>query len=327
MADRANYLRATASYTDGEGSGKTALGSTANPATLGLALSSTSVLVGEGLAATYTFALPAEPSGDVTVSVSSDDTAAATVVPGEFTIPSSERDQPRTVTVTGVADTATAEITLTAAGGGYDTVGGAVTVIVYEPATTTGSRSTHGVPADIPTVVRPSNSGPVSVSSVEFPGGATTGNPFQVRVDPAPLNCVTGPSGRTLAGCVQVDLFTLDGNVWDEDADGTAFPSATVKIVVTSTRGISAHRRADPSDPWTTIPRCAGEEDTRECFTVSGNEVTIRNIQGFSQFAAARAPAARRDRRDDDRDDDRDDSVEVPVYLAPVFVEGVDTTR
>ena len=283
--------------------------------------------MGEGLAATYTFALPAEPSGDVTVSVSSDDTAAAKVVPGEFTIPSSEWDQPRTVTVTGVADTATAEITLTAAGGGYDTVGGAVTVIVYEPATTTGSQSTHGVPADIPTVVRPSNSGPVSVSSVEFPGGATTGNPFQVRVDPAPLNCVTGPSGRTLAGCVQVDLFTLDGNVWDEDADGTAFPSATVKIVVTSTRGISAHRRANPSDPWTTIPRCAGEEDTRECFTVSGNEVTIRNIQGFSQFASARAPAVRRDRRDDDRDDDRDDSVEAPVYLAPVFVEGVDTTR
>ena len=55
---------------------------------------------------------------------------------------------------------------------------------------------------------------------------------------------------------------------------------------------------------------------------MSGNEVTIHNIQGFSQFAAARAPAARRDR------DDRDDrSVEAPVYLAPVFVEGATTTR
>ena len=320
VADRANYLRATASYTDGEGSGKTALGSTANPATLGLVLSSTSVVVGEGLTETYTLALPAEPSGDVTVSVSSDDTAAATVELDEFTIPRLEWDQPRTMTVTGVADTATAEITLTAAGGGYDGVTGAVMVTVYEPATTTGGQSTHGVPADIPTVVRPSNSGP----AVEFPGGATTGNPFQVRVDPAPLNCVTGPSGRTLAGCVQVDLFTLDGNVWDEDADGTAFPSATVKIVVTSIRGISVHWRAGPSDPWTTIPRCADEEDTRECFTVSGNEVTIHNIQGFSQFAAARAPAARRDRRDDDRDDR---SVEAPVYLAPVFVEGATTTR
>ena len=286
----------------------------------GLVFSADTVVAGEGLTATYTLALATKPAEDVTVTVSSDDTAAATVDPDEFTIPRLEWDQPRTVTVTGVADTATAEITLTAAGGGYDGVTGAVMVTVYEPATTTGGQSTHGVPADILTIVRPSNSGP----AVEFPSGATTGNPFQVRVDPAPLNCVTGHSSRTLAGCVQVDLFTLDGNVWDEDADGTAFPSATVKIVVTSIRGISVHRRAGPSDPWTTIPRCAGEEDTRECFTVSGNEVTIRNIQGFSQFAVARAPAARRDRRDDDRDDR---SVEAPVYLAPVFVEGVATTR
>ena len=64
VADRAHYLRATASYTDGEGSGKTAQGRTANPATLGLVLSSTSVVVGEGLTETYTLALPAEPSGD-----------------------------------------------------------------------------------------------------------------------------------------------------------------------------------------------------------------------------------------------------------------------
>ena len=253
------------------------------------------------------------------MSVSSDDTAAATVSPSQFTIPSSEWDQPQTVTVTGVADAATAEITLTAVGGGYDGVTGAAPVTVYEPAPTTGNQTTHGVPEGISTIVQLPNDG----QSVEFPEGATAGNPFQIRLGYNLLNCMDGPPNLILVACTQVDIFSLGGTSWDEATDGSAFTMANLKFVVTSMLGISAHRRDDSEDSWVSIPQCS-VGTTTECYQVTGNVVTLLNVRAFSQFAVARPRAPRRDRRDDDRDDG---SVEAPVYLAPVFVEGVDTTR
>ena len=157
-----------------------------------------------------------------------------------------------------------------------------VTVLVYKPATTTGAQTTHVVQEQTQTTIQTPAGGP----GLEFPDGATAGNPFQVRVDPAPEDCA-GPSGRSLAGCVQVDLFKLDGTDWDTTNDGTPFDSANVIISVSNPQGISVYRREDPSDSWTSIPRCE-VGSTVECFTVAGGVVTIQNISDFSQFAVLR---------------------------------------
>ena len=155
-----------------------------------------------------------------------------------------------------------------------------VTVLVYKAPTTTGDQTTHVVPPGISTATQTLNGGP----EVEFPDGATTGKPFQVRVDPRPAGCEISPSEGTLITCVQVDLFDLAGTPW---VGVTPFDSANVIISVSNPQGISVYRREGPSDSWTSIPPCE-VGSTAECFTVAGGVVTIQNISDFSQFAVLR---------------------------------------
>ena len=194
--------------------------------------------------------------------------------------------------------------------------------VEYNPVATTGSQTTRGIPPQVPTTAE----SPDGEVTLEFPQGATAATPFQVRLDSVAGNCGTGPSGRTLVECAQVDLYDLDGNAWSEDAP---FESAILKIEVANTGGIAVYRRDGPGDSWTSVPTCSESPNT-ECFTVSGNLVTIRNIQDFSQFTVARAPApvvTRPTPPIGSGGGGGGGGVAAPAYLPPSFVDGSATTR
>ena len=90
--------------------------------------------VGEGDTATYRLSLATQPTGAVTVAVSSGDSRGA--VPVSFVFTTSNWNQPRTVTVRGVEDEDTNDETVTvthnASRGGYGSVSGTVTVTVTD---------------------------------------------------------------------------------------------------------------------------------------------------------------------------------------------------
>ena len=100
-----------------------------------LVLSESSLNVDEGDTATYTLRLATQPTNAVTVTLSSDDTGAVTV-PGSFAFTTSNWNQPRTVTVTGVEDNddndETVTVTHNASRGGYGGVSETLTVNVAD---------------------------------------------------------------------------------------------------------------------------------------------------------------------------------------------------
>ena len=79
----------------------------------GLVLPNTVVTVDENGSNTFTVALATEPTAEVTVDVTSNDTAAATVSTTRLTFATSNWDTAQAVTVTGVDDADTADETLT----------------------------------------------------------------------------------------------------------------------------------------------------------------------------------------------------------------------
>ena len=73
-ADVGSYLRATAAYTDSQGSGKNAQQKTDAPvaaAPIGVSVSETALTVAEGASATYTVVLDGQPASDVVIEVTS----------------------------------------------------------------------------------------------------------------------------------------------------------------------------------------------------------------------------------------------------------------
>ena len=94
----------------------------------GLVLDKTSVTVDEGGSATFTVALATRPTAEVSVEVSSGDTAAATVSPMELTFTAGNWNTPQTVTVAGADDDditdETLDVTVDPASGdtAYDTL-------------------------------------------------------------------------------------------------------------------------------------------------------------------------------------------------------------
>ena len=67
-------------------------------------LSSSSLAVTEGSIATYTVVLDSEPTGTVTIALSSNDTTVAMVSPASLSFTTSNWSQPQTVTVAGTED-------------------------------------------------------------------------------------------------------------------------------------------------------------------------------------------------------------------------------
>ena len=101
----------------------------------GYVLSPQQLSVDEGDTATYTLRLATEPTGAVTVALSSGDTGAL-AVPVSFVFTNRNWYQPRTVTVRGVEDDDTADETVTvthrSSGGGFGPLTGTVTVTVVD---------------------------------------------------------------------------------------------------------------------------------------------------------------------------------------------------
>ena len=119
-----------------------------------------------------------------------------------------------------------------------------------------------------------------SGAKVELSQGSDSGQPFLAKVDFDNSTCGSGPSGRNLVDCVEVTLFDLEGT-----ATSTAsFPAAAIEFRVSGGTNVRVDKREGPGAPWTSLPRCS-DAPTSECFTVSGNTVTVRNITSFSQFA------------------------------------------
>ena len=91
-----------------------------------LSISPVSGTVTEGSTATYTVKLSALPTNNVTVSVRSGDTNAATVSPSKLTFSTSNYNTNQTVTVSAVHDTDGRDESVTvsnqASGGGYNNV-------------------------------------------------------------------------------------------------------------------------------------------------------------------------------------------------------------
>ena len=102
----------------------------------GLVIDTTALTVDEDGSAIFSVKLATQPTGNVTVSVTSSDTGAATVSPASRTFNTSNWNMDQTFTVSGVDDTdaqdETLTVSLTASGADYARVTGSVTVNVTD---------------------------------------------------------------------------------------------------------------------------------------------------------------------------------------------------
>ena len=105
-------------------------------AAAGLVVDPTSLDVVENSHGTFTVKLATQPTADVTVTVASDDTGAATVSTTSLTFTTATWNTPQAVTVTGVNDTDDSDenvtVALSASGGGYATHTASVAVAVTD---------------------------------------------------------------------------------------------------------------------------------------------------------------------------------------------------
>ena len=183
-----------------------------------IVLDKTRVNVNEGSTATFRVKLSRVPSGDVTVSVTSNDTNEATVSPQSLTFTRTNWDTYQTVTVEGVHDTdptnENTTISLVSSGGGYtDTAGVAVTVFDDD---TRGVRS--------------------SANSVSM--GAGDNRDINVRLLTRPTGTVTVAvaSADTTTARVNKSSLTFTTTNWNADqtvrisAPSTADGSTTVTL-------------------------------------------------------------------------------------------------
>ena len=183
-----------------------------------IVLDKTRVNVNEGSTATFRVKLSRVPSGDVTVSVTSNDTNEATVSPQSLTFTRTNWDTYQTVTVEGVHDTdptnENTTISLVSSGGGYtDTAGVAVTVFDDD---TRGVRS--------------------SANSVSM--GAGDNRDINVRLLTRPTGTVTVAvaSADTTTATVNKNSLTFTTTNWNADqtvrisAPSTADGSTTVTL-------------------------------------------------------------------------------------------------
>ena len=162
-----------------------------------LVLSESSLDVDEDATATYTLRLATQPTGPVTVTLSSGDTGAL-AVPVSFVFTASNWNQPRTVTVRGVDDDDTADETVTvthnASGSGYAGVTGTVTVTVDDD--------------DTEALV-------LSESSLDVDEGATA--TYTLRLATQPTNAVTVTLSSSDTGAVTVPVsFVFTTSNWNQ---------------------------------------------------------------------------------------------------------------
>ncbi len=197
-ADQGKWVAVKMSYRDGGGSDEVVKSAALGPvASARLDVWPESPTVDEGGRSALEVALRTEPSASVTVSVTSGDTAAATVSPSSLTFTTSNWDRARTVTVAGVQDNDStdddAEVTFAASGGDYAGVSRTLTVAVEDD--------------DVAGLVLT----PTAVRAREGGTGAWTA---RLTVPPTATVTVSVTSGDTGAATVSPSSLTFTDSTW-----------------------------------------------------------------------------------------------------------------
>ena len=196
---------------------------------------------GTTLTDTYTMALRNEPTHDVTVTVTSGDTAAATVNPGTLTFTTSNYSTAQTVTVTGVDDF-------------IDNVGDKRTVTISHTATSTDTDYNGIDIEDVTATVEDDDTGSVSIAEsdgstlvTEAAGDARTDTYTMVLGTlPAADVKIAVTSGATAIATVSPATLTFTTANWntpqtvtvtgvDDNVDQSNNRSATISHTATST--------------------------------------------------------------------------------------------
>ena len=261
--------------------------------TAGLVLSATTLGVDEAGQNTYTVKLQTEPTTTVTVTVSSDDTGAATVIFYPLRFTASNWDTERTVTVEGVDDgdsaNETVTVTNTASGGEYAGVTASVRVtvddddkpgITFTPASLTVGEAgvgTYGVrlnaapTADVTVAISSSNPDvTVNKSSLTF---TTVNYATNQRVDvtaaedadaaDGTANLRHRPSGGGYGSGQNKDLIVT---VTDDDTAGLMLSTPTLGV---DEAGQNTYTVKLQTQPTTTVTVTVSSDDT-DAATVSG---------------------------------------------------------
>ena len=261
--------------------------------TAGLVLSATTLGVDEAGQNTYTVKLQTQPTTTVTVTVSSDDTGAATVIFYPLRFTTSNWDTERTVTVAGVDDgdsaNETVTVTNTASGGEYEGVTASVRVtvddddkpgITFTPASLTVGEAgvgTYGVrlnaapTADVTVAISSSNPDvTVNTSSLTF---TTVNYATNQRVDVTAAedadaaddtaNLRHRPSGGDYSAGEAKDFMVT---VTDDDTAGLMLSTPTLGV---DEGGQNTYTVKLQTQPTTTVTVTVSSDDT-DAATVSG---------------------------------------------------------
>ena len=262
--------------------------------TAGLVLSATTLGVDEAGQNTYTMKLQTQPTTTVTVTVSSGDTGAATVIFSPLTFTTSNWDREGTVTVAGVDDGDSANetviVTNTASGGEYEGVTASVRVtvddddkpgITFTPASLTvseGGGGMYGVklntaPTSDVTVAISSNNPDVTVTpnsltftSLNFAANqqvtVTTGQDADAADDTA--NLTHRPSGGGYGSGQNKDFIVT---VTDDDTADLMLSTTTLTV---DEGGQNTYTVKLQTPPTTTVTVTVSSDDTGAA-TVSGS--------------------------------------------------------
>ena len=193
-----------------------------------------SLTVGEGRTATYTVSLAGEPTGTVTVTPASGNTAVATVS-GSLAFNAANWRQAQTITVTGVdnrqADAVSGRrttVTHTVSGGGYDgaaaaTVGVKVTDVPAASITSTNPSSLREDNLDGATVT-------VTLSGAIYVAG----------LDEDDFELASAPSGTTISSAVRNSALAATLTLAYDDTDFDAAAKLGVRVLATGHTGTEA---------------------------------------------------------------------------------------
>ena len=205
--------------------------------TANLVVSASTLSVGEAGSGDFTVKLATQPSAGVSVSVSSDNTAAATVSPASLSFTTANWDTTQTVTVRGVDDPDTAEesvtVSLSATDGGYEGKMASVTVTITDDDTANlvVSASTLSVgeagSGDFTVKLATQPSAGVSVSVSSGDTGAATVSPASLSFTTANWHTTQTVTVRgvddpdTAEESVTVSLSATDGGYGSKTASVT----------------------------------------------------------------------------------------------------------
>ncbi len=240
-----------------------------------------------GSTATFTVVLDAEPTADVTVGISSNDTTEGTVVPASLTFTSANWNSAQTVTVTGVNDLVD---------------DGDIAFTVVTAAATSADGNYNGInPVDVGVVNHDDDGAEITVSAISGPtteaGGTAT---FTVVLAAQPTADVTVgiSSSDTTEGTVLPTSLTFTAANWDspqtvtatgvnDDLDDGDIAYSIVTAAATSADG--TYNGIDPDDVGVT--NTDNDASGFTVSTISGNTTEAAGTATFTVVLTAQPTA------------------------------------